>query len=277
MTACKICGGDQLQPGFTAMRAGVAYESRYCPRCRAYQTIGDVPAVSPDYVDLEAGDLDAPHRFLQTAHKLPAFEQWAALVRPRAGERLLEVGCGIGGFLDFARARGLEAYGFDASAAQVGEARARHPRVELATGVADYAARLATPVRFDHVVLWDVLEHLRDPARLLAELRNVMAPDGRLFVSVPSAGPVAAKLAIGRLTGRDIAGALIPWEHVFYHSRISLARLFTASRWCLDATGGVATYVRAPSPFEYARRVAHRLLRRTPLAFQLFALARPLP
>lgn len=271
--SCAVCGGTDLRPAFAAMRVSVRYESRYCRSCRMYQTIGDIAPVSPDYVDLDAADLDAPHRFLQTTHKLPAFEQWAALVRPQPGQQLLEIGCGIGGFLDFAAAQGVVVYGFDASHAQAAEARARHAHVAAAASIDEYAAQLADQVSFNHVVMWDVFEHLRDPAHLLVELRERMAPGGQLFISVPNAGPVAAKLAFGTALGRPVADALIPWEHVFYHSRKSLGRLLDAAGWRLARTGGVATYVRPWSAAEAARRVAHRLLRDTPYAFQIYAVA----
>lgn len=270
---CKVCGSEALAPAFAARRAGVRYESRYCRQCHLYQTVGDIPPVSPDYIDLADTDLDDDHRFLQTAHKRPAFEQWAALMAPVPGERLLEIGCGVGGFLDFAATQGLATYGFDASRAQAEAARANHPHVTVSASVASYAAGLEPGLRFDHAVLWDVFEHLRDPAALLADLRGIMAPGGRLFASVPSAGPIAAKLALGRLTGRPVADALIPWEHVFYHSPKSLRRLFGNAGWRIVGAGGVATYVRTWSAAEALRRAAHRLLRDTPYAFQIFAVA----
>jgi SAM-dependent methyltransferase len=46
----------------------------------------------------------------------------------------------------------------------------------------------ALPVRsngVDHVVLFEVLEHVPDPAAVLAEVRRVLRPDGTLVGSVP--------------------------------------------------------------------------------------------
>ncbi len=100
--------------------------------------------------------------------------------RPR---RVLEVGCGegivleyLGGRLPDARLDGLE---LDEGA--LAEARARCPDAALVRGDAcelPFGARC-----FDLVVCLEVLEHLPDPARALAELRRV-ARQGCL-VSVP--------------------------------------------------------------------------------------------
>ncbi len=282
---CALCGARRLPLAFTATKDARDYASYYCADCQLYQTQGDVAPVSPDYVDLAADDLDELAVFTQTAHKHAAFGQWAALMSAMTGRSfggpgretrsLLEIGCGIGGFLDFAAPLGLDCYGFDASRAQVAAAVVRHPHVSLATDVGAYVAGLATPPRFDFAVMWDVLEHIREPAALLAALQPLMAPGGLLFVSVPNARPVRAKLLAGRIAGRPVNDALLPWEHVFYHSPKSLRRLFAVTGWRVLAIGGVATYTRPPNLAEILRRLGHVLLRRTPAALQIHAIAMP--
>ena len=85
-----------------------------------------------------------------------------------AGGRVLDWGAGSGAFMRAARAAGFEVHGFD-----VIEETARWLR---ATG-----AYSDNPGRFDAVTAWDVLEHLEDPAGLLAHLR----PGALLLVSIP--------------------------------------------------------------------------------------------
>ena len=41
---------------------------------------------------------------------------------------------------------------------------------------------------FDVVLAGDVLEHVRDPGRVLEQARELLAPGGRLIVSVPNFG-----------------------------------------------------------------------------------------
>jgi SAM-dependent methyltransferase len=232
--------------------------------------------VSPDYIVLAKEDLSASHRFLQTGGKSAAFDQWHALMAAHGitRGRLLDIGCGIGGFLDFAAAHEFDAYGFDASTAQAEDARLRHPRVRAATCIADYESSLNEALLpFDAITLWDVFEHVRDPDALLTEIRNRLASAGLLFLSVPGGGLIPLKVALARLRGRP--PGLIPWEHVFYHVPSSLRRVLEDNGFMVLVAGGVVPYMRAPGLAETIRQQIHRGLANSRLALQLFAIATP--
>lgn len=59
--------------------------------------------------------------------------------------------------------------------------------------------------RFDFVVCADILEHLRDPARLLRDVRSVISPGGRLLASLPNSGHAyfRANVLMGRFPAHD--------------------------------------------------------------------------
>jgi 2-polyprenyl-3-methyl-5-hydroxy-6-metoxy-1,4-benzoquinol methylase len=106
---------------------------------------------------------------------------------PRPLGRVLDVGCGAGGVGRSLRAAGAEEIvGIELNADAA--ARAREVLDVVLTGDAETlvtGGELTGP--FDTVVLYDVLEHLVDPAALLATLRPLVAPGGRVHVSVPNA------------------------------------------------------------------------------------------
>jgi 2-polyprenyl-3-methyl-5-hydroxy-6-metoxy-1,4-benzoquinol methylase len=52
------------------------------------------------------------------------------------------------------------------------------------------------PQRVDAIVLADVLEHLRNPARALALVREAVAPDGFVFISVPNIANITVRLGL---------------------------------------------------------------------------------
>ena len=102
--------------------------------------------------------------------------------------KLLEVGCGAGGMtLGIRRYRPeLEFYGCDISHSSLAMASivADGPQLSVAN-----AHNLPWPDGFfDSVVLFDVLEHLEDPEKALAEVYRVLRPNAVFHLFVPCEG-----------------------------------------------------------------------------------------
>lgn len=106
---------------------------------------------------------------------------------PASARTVLDVGCGAGSnaALLLRRDPGKRIYGVTGSASEAELAR-RHM---VQCWVADLEAPLPvelTALRFDCIVLSHVLEHLRDPAALLARLSTQLEPGGRCVIAVPN-------------------------------------------------------------------------------------------
>ena len=271
---CKLCGSTDVHPVFSEVSHGRTYTSYHCASCDVYQTLGAIAPVSPDYVNLTAEDLTEEHVYLQRAHKHPAFREWLGNVKALdkefdggAQRNVLDIGCGVGGFLDFAADSGLTIYGFDASHSQIEIAKKRHPNVANAISLKQYSDSIDGDIKFDFITMWDVFELIRDPFPLLADVKRHLAPGGIFFISVPGGGPIPTRMKVLKLLKQESAG-LVPWEHVFYHTRRSLKIVFAKAGFQVLKLGGVAPYVRPMSMHERVRRVAHRALRSTRYAFQ---------
>ncbi len=105
------------------------------------------------------------------------------LLKPRAGERVLDAGCGTGGNLRALVAAGCDPVGLDLSRGMLRVARERLGGVALAQ--ADLDAPLPVrPEAFDAVLCALVGEHLQAPARFFREAHAALAPGGRLVFSV---------------------------------------------------------------------------------------------
>jgi SAM-dependent methyltransferase len=99
-----------------------------------------------------------------------------------AGTRLLDVGCGPGELAAAAAARGAIATGLDVAPAMVELASGRHPELTFVEGNAE-----ALPFEdrtFDAVTSNFVLLHLGRPEEAAAEWVRVLAPAGRLALSI---------------------------------------------------------------------------------------------
>ncbi len=99
-------------------------------------------------------------------------------------KRVLDVGCGSGEFLNFARAAGCETYGLDLNAAAAEKARAKgHVVFEQLLHKLD---ENSTGGRFDLITLFQVLEHVPDPVGVLKEARRLLNTGGYISIAVPS-------------------------------------------------------------------------------------------
>jgi SAM-dependent methyltransferase len=95
--------------------------------------------------------------------------------------RILDVGCGDGLF--FPRLAELgEVSGVEADAQIVTVQGPLRERIHIGP----FDESFAPGGSFDLILMLDVLEHLPDPGRALAHARRLLAPQGRLVVTVPA-------------------------------------------------------------------------------------------
>jgi trans-aconitate methyltransferase len=131
------------------------------------------------------------------------------LLSPRAGERILDVGCGDGALTEKLVALGCEVVGVDASTEQVAGACARGLDCRVASGDA-----LAFTNEFDAVFSNAALHWMRRADDVIAGVRRALKPGGRFVAEMGGHGCVAAivaalSAALGR-RGID-AAAYNPW------------------------------------------------------------------
>jgi SAM-dependent methyltransferase len=127
------------------------------------------------------------------------------LAKVGPGDRVLDLGCGEGAFTAALAAAGASPVGVEVAAEPVDRARARHPSLEfvLLDGEPTQDSRSdGLPFRrssFDVVWAGELIEHLRDPAAMLEEIRRVLAGTGRLVLSTPDHPlPLRLWLALSR-------------------------------------------------------------------------------
>lgn len=100
------------------------------------------------------------------------------------GVHILDIGCGIGTYVDKFRSLGAHAFGVDVDAEKLTEAR-RTKRLQLLA--ASVSEALPFPDNyFDVVVLHEVIEHVADDYQTIHEACRVTHRNGRVIVFAPN-------------------------------------------------------------------------------------------
>jgi SAM-dependent methyltransferase len=131
------------------------------------------------------------------------------LLEPRAGERILDLGCGDGALTIKLVELGCAVVGVDASAAQVEAAR----RLGLDARVAD-GERLAFDAEFDAVFSNAAIHWMKPPDAVIAGVWRALRPGGRFVGEFGGHGCVETvkRALIDALSRRGLDGdALNPW------------------------------------------------------------------
>jgi len=150
-----------------------------------------------------------------------------------ADHRLLEVGCGYGFFLSEIRGRVETAIGIEP-----GPARQTFAKDELRLDVRSPPLPNTgiPPASIDVACAFQVLEHIDRPIPFLAEIRDVLRPDGLVIVEVPNFADLYVRLSAPYRAFHFQAA------HLVYFTPATLRRAIEASGYTVESLIGVQRY-----------------------------------
>jgi 2-polyprenyl-3-methyl-5-hydroxy-6-metoxy-1,4-benzoquinol methylase len=145
----------------------------------------------------------------------------AAIKQRATGERLLDVGCATGFFMEAAAEAGFDVRGVEFSTVAISLARS-DIRERIVRG--DVNELLRNDIqKFDVVTAFDIIEHVQNPANFLQQLHEILRPGGLIAISSPDTGHIL----------RYVMGSkwpmLQPMQHTVLFSRQSIAALLERS------------------------------------------------
>jgi SAM-dependent methyltransferase len=169
--------------------------------------------------------------------------------------RVLELGAGDGRFVSRLGHAGFEARGIEPSEGAVRMARARGARVERAT-VAELDLE---PASLDAVVVWHVLEHLRDPAAVMGRIAGWLRPGGLAVVACPNLASLQARIGGDRWFHQDVP------RHLTHFTAAGLVRLVERSGFRLERVSHVIV---EQNPLGMWQTLLNRITARPNVAFR---------
>jgi SAM-dependent methyltransferase len=193
---CPLCSEDDADALFVARDRLVGLPGEFpvvrCRRCGlVYLNLRPTPTALAGYYPDEYYPIDQRRETPEAIAVARGLLRRVRTATRGRSLRILDVGCGAGLFLKFARDAGHEVLGIEPS-----EAPARYGRqvygLPIETGTLETVDLPADA--FDVVVMWHVLEHLPDPVETLRTVRRILKPGGLLLLGVPNVASLEASV-----------------------------------------------------------------------------------
>lgn len=226
---CSICGGILAvgETGIFDTRFGIKaeYSLRHCRVCGLETTVpaprqNDLRQLYEDFYNF-SGQKTSGYTALRESFMFSAiYRFWLAIDGDisfhlqKGSGRLLDVGCNEGRGLEFYKRNGFEVEGLELNQVAAEAARARGFTVYT-----DEIESLKADDAYDVVVLSNVLEHSLDPKDMLLQVKRLLKPGGRIWISCPN-----NRSWLRVLFGRYWINWHVPF-HLWHFSAVSLTRL----------------------------------------------------
>lgn len=125
------------------------------------------------------------------------------------GEKLLDIGCAAGFFLDEAKSY------FKVSGVEISEDMAKFARKELKLKVfnAPFSSQTLVNTTFDVITMWDVIEHVSDPLDTIKNVKRLLKNNGLLVFSTGDVDSLFAKIS------KEHWHLFTPPQHLSYFSK----------------------------------------------------------
>lgn len=190
---CPVCNSTSIKPAITVKDHSVSKETFSiweCSNCslRFTQDVPDVTSIgkyyqSEDYISHSNTSRGLINQLYQKVRNHTLSQKADLIIRHTAKQgKILDMGAGIGAFLNTMKNRGWETTGIEP------DAGARQQAKQL------FGINLSSieifddmkPGSFDAITLWHVLEHVHLLHDYMKRLKELLKPGGKIFIAVPN-------------------------------------------------------------------------------------------
>jgi 2-polyprenyl-3-methyl-5-hydroxy-6-metoxy-1,4-benzoquinol methylase len=215
ISSCRLCGSGDLKFKYEINLSNILE----CNNC-SFTQVNEIPS-EHDLLKLYGDSYFKKGKYIED--RAIRYEQkrrlnWILKCRGKSNGRLLDVGCSTGDFISLAKNR-FDIWGQDISEFAISNIISKYPDLSPRLSVCSIENSNYKDSFFDIITLWDVIEHLWEPVKIIKMLSKKLKPGGCLFISTPNTGAIIAKLL-----GKRWA-FMTPPEHLCFFNKTTINML----------------------------------------------------
>jgi len=161
---CNVCSMVYLNPVFTNEALTHYYQTNHSLQSEIVENDDDF------YINIYNQGLDS-------------------IEKESSNGKILDVGCSSGVFLDVAKKRGWETHGVELNQKEFEYAKNKGHVVHN-----EILEKIDFQTQFNAITMWDVFEHIVEGEFYLKLMMKMLKDDGVIFLQIPSADSLAAKI-----------------------------------------------------------------------------------
>ena len=206
-TTCLICSSSNLK----LMPRYLNGDMQKCMDCNFVfaSSIPTIEELIAHYNTYTRDDYLSPITIKRYHEILDGFEQY------RKTNKLIDVGCGIGYFLEVAKERGWEVYGTEYTDSALDICRKKG--ITMHEGKWDPSNYVDGS--FDIVTSFEVIEHINNPIEEVQNFNKLLRKGGALYVTTPNFN------SLSRLINKEKWTVISYPEHLSYYTSSTLKKL----------------------------------------------------
>ena len=226
---CPGCGAESIRQQFSAEDFTVSHQLFgiwECGHCslRFTQDVPDINAIGAYYrSDTYVSHTNTKEGLVNRLYHMVrrrTLRQKCRLIKSQTGlptGRLLDIGAGVGAFAHTMQQAGWQVTALEPDS----DTRQRAKELHGLDLLPAEALRQLPEGSFDAITMWHVLEHVHDLHGYLAQIKKLLAPNGRLVIAVPNYTSYDAGYYRQFWAAYDVP------RHLYHFSPASMHRLLT--------------------------------------------------